>query len=535
MDEQDKGQRALHRIRKLTSPVVKEVASGVTGIPFLGDMVEGMANLVRHTPRVLTKDGLYKRGLIMLRRARKSIVALNTVTSEDAQKYVLDWGDSYQKEYFEQLFRIVQNNRHQIRTSLRIMRFTDLNDVQKAEEAISLLIYGSDIEICHSTMPIEFLIRDGEEVLLGFPDDNELSLGVRIKSEDVCATLNKWIIVQTGSIYSSPPQQVTEPKSGAVVEEKYKIPPTPSGGGITSAQELGNSIRKSRNAKGKSIDDHSLLHALELMEGIGTTDSTEAAQKAFDQFHRWYPYLYDEAECQHSYKALASWVKELTSTEPPVFLDVGCAHGIGSEFLDKEGIDYWGVDVSTALLNKARLRSPRMSNRFVAGDMIKLLLQPGKEFNSLLTKGVRSSLPNKFDVIACQGNTFDFFLGDLQKWFALRLFKSRLNERGLLFFTQCSFTKSEPRVERKIPGPDGQEVTIVYDLHHQGHFIKLDVLIDGKLDGSVVQHPTDRDWLREQAEKEGFKFIDQTGPYLGKWFAPRGGKAYDIFLFQLTV
>ena len=187
-------------VKKWTPPALRGFIDHQTA-PMVSDLALGGLNFLRHTPKVLTKDEVYERGLSILKRGTKSILVVNTVGKEGAQKYVLHWGHDYQKEYFEELFRIVQKNRHGVGGKLPIARYTNLNDRQKCEEAISLLMYGSDVEIYHSTIPIEFLIRDEEEVLLGFPVNNELTHGVQLsKARDVCATLRRWIEDQSGPI-----------------------------------------------------------------------------------------------------------------------------------------------------------------------------------------------------------------------------------------------------------------------------------------------------------------------------------------------
>src|SRR5438067_4948421 len=185
-------------VKKAIPPVLRGVIDYQT-LPLVSDVALGLTNYLRHTPKVLSKDEIYELGQKMLQRGTKSIVVVNTVGKEGAQKYVLHWGHEYQKDYFEQLFRTVQKNRHGVGDKLPLARYTNLNDRQKCEEAISLLMYGSDVEIYHSTIPIEFLIRDEEEVLLAFPVNNELTHGVQLsKARDVCATLRRWIEDQSG-------------------------------------------------------------------------------------------------------------------------------------------------------------------------------------------------------------------------------------------------------------------------------------------------------------------------------------------------
>lgn len=506
----------LRHARKLVPEVIKEAVNYVV-FPYVGDVVRGFTSYFRNSPKVLDKDGLYENGVLMLKRARRSIVVVNTVGFEDSQNYVLDWGHKYQKEYFEELFRIVQKNRHGIGSSLKIDRYMDLNDIQKCEESISLLLYGRNIVIHDSTIPMEFLIRDDEEVLLGFPDENVLSHGFKLRGQSVAQKLNRWISIQSMS-----GRRVAEhsPPEG---QAATSVPPA-APAGFTEPQQLGRHIREKREQNRKPISDYSLIHALGLLEGMGVENPLDATKKAFDGFIDWYPDLYDQSACEFCYKALATYIKDHIQVDSPTFLDVGCAHGLGAEVLDMQGIIYWGVDASETLLARARQRLPRRSNNFIADDMIKILLARSKNSNGL---------PSKLDVIACQGNTFDFFLGDLQKWFALTLFKSRLRSNGILFMTQKSFTKGETRVERKLPAPGGID-TIVYDLEWRGDFVRIDVKIDEKHLGSVIQHPTDPQWLEDTCRKAGFKRLTDAQSNLPAWFGPRGGSPYEVYVFQLT-
>src|SRR5439155_12470801 len=123
-------------LKKWTPPALRGLIDYQT-LPLVSDVALGMTNYLRHTPKVLSKDEVYERGLSMLRRGIKNIVVVNTVGKEGAQKYVLHWGHDYQKEYFEELFRIVQKNRHGVESKLPIVRYTNPNDRQKCEEAIS--------------------------------------------------------------------------------------------------------------------------------------------------------------------------------------------------------------------------------------------------------------------------------------------------------------------------------------------------------------------------------------------------------------
>jgi len=355
-----------------------------------------------------------------------------------------------------------------------------------------------------------------------------LSHGVKLWSRDVCATLNKWIQDQSGVAQRQEPAlEASDTKETLIVIGANSAPKSEKA--FTDPQEIGERVRQKRVAGANPIPDHSLIHALELLAQIRTKDPIDATKQAFDRFHDWYPHIYEGEDYRRCYKALAKYVRDLTHKQHPTFLDVGCAHGLGGEILNDNGLRYWGVDVANVLIQKAREEGRHET--FIVDDMVKVLLERNHAKHVFGTDHGSTYLPDELDVIACQGNTFDFFLGDLQKWFALTLFKSRLMPKGILFVTQRSFTKGEKKVERKLIIPGG-EATITYDLDWRGDFVKLDVHFGEQHLGSVIQHPTNTKWLVETGEKAGFELLD-TAEDLGKWFGPRGGQPYKILMFRL--
>src|ERR1043165_2208899 len=404
--------------------------------------------IIHDKPRVMTREELYRAGLRMLESGDRSIVAVNTVGREDSLNVFIEPGHMSEKEYYEQLYRIVQGNHHGVGRHLSVLRYMDLGDVNKCEEAISRLIYGGDIEIFDAPIQIEFLIRDDQEVLLGFAEERELSHGIGLTNEGLADALNKWIAskVKTISVPGS-----TGHGAGRSVPARF---------GKKNLTEMAEHIRKRRDelnrelpeGRKKVINPDSLINAVALLDRMGIEDLFDATAKAFDSFKHWYPNLYDEEQSNYCYKSLAKLVNnDLFRGRKPTLLDCGCAHGLGANVLSGEGIEYWGVDASPELIEIAKSRSS--SKSFIVGDIVRVLLD--REARA----GDGRRLPRRFDVIACQGNTFDFFLGEPQKWFMLALFRSRLNRDGILFLTQRSFRPEEPKVERKLPlGNEGHTV-----------------------------------------------------------------------------
>jgi cyclopropane fatty-acyl-phospholipid synthase-like methyltransferase len=486
------------------------VATELAGlVPVLGPVVTGgklvvgagkaFWNYIRRLPKVLNnRDELYGAGLSMLKDGQESIIAVNTVAKEDAPNFIDKEGCEYEQEYFAQLFRVVQRNRYGIGSTLPLLRYMDLNDVQKCEEAISLLLYGRGVTIRESDIPIEFLIRDQKEVLLGFPHDDKLEHGVLIRDNgNICATLTKWIEAQIES--------------------------SPNPAGFTDPRELVSRIKEIRTDE--RISHSSLIRAVSWLEELQIKDLFGFTKEAFDGWVNFYSNLYDEESCKHCYKHLADYIKKHSREKKrkPTLLDCGCAHGFGANILTEDGIEYWGVDVSDALIGKA---NDRGKGKFVTGDVVRLLLE---------SKEVRD-FPDKFDIIACQGNTFDFFLGDLQKWFVLTLFKSRLKEGGLLFFTQYTFDRDEAESPREVPGyfePTPEKFS--YRLVWKGDFLQVNVYRQQEYKGYVIQHPTSLEWLKTTCRALGFEYMKDTSEHWGDWFNPRGAeRPYDAYVFKLT-
>src|SRR5438309_1216112 len=92
-------------VRRWSPDIAREIVDRHT-IPFTYETITGVASYFRYHPKVLNRDGLYDRGVDMLKRADRTIVTVNTVGKEHSQAYILHSGHDYQKRYFEELFRI---------------------------------------------------------------------------------------------------------------------------------------------------------------------------------------------------------------------------------------------------------------------------------------------------------------------------------------------------------------------------------------------------------------------------------------------
>jgi hypothetical protein len=517
--------RARDTAYKHRAPIFDEIAGQILRVPFAGPIIRRTYLTVRLWPRIVPdKIGLMNDGVRLLKAAKRQITVASTLASEDLPIFLNESPEENEarRKYYEELFSTVHRNRLNLRRPrpLVIRRFMDLTDMHKCEEAMALLYYGSDIEIHHSTVPLEFLNMDDELLLLGFPAGEQLLSGIRLYDRKMCEAVSRWLVEHERGAQKNL-RGNKKPERSAIDDTQQPQ----SSLQFTRPSELAAFVREHdlvqthyrKQRKFKDYENSLLINAAEL---LGDEAPSQICARAFDSFSRWYPHLYDQEASYGRYEALAHFIYRKIDSSSPTFLDCGCAHGEGAKVLHDHGIQYWGVDVSEELIKEAEVK--QHPARFVACDaMTALLNQRGRD------------LPKKFDVIACQGNTFDYFLGPAQKWFVLSLFKKNLNKGGLLFFTGAVFDKRKPQDTRQVPSRfDGPPREVLFDFKWSGDYAQIDVKFEGKSQGSVVVHPTDRGFLERELQKLGFKYLKKNDHKLFDWYGPRGSNPYYVYVFQ---
>jgi len=132
------------------------------------------------------------------------------------------------------------------------------------------------------------------------------------------------------------------------------------------------------------------------------------------------------------------WISDEVKENDHV-LDFGCGNGRLFEILKNKGIDYWGVDVSERLLEKAREKYPDIKDRFFKTSAQERLPFPGGFFN-----------------VICSIAVFHHFPPDLQKEKSQELYQL-LNRGGVLIASVWNLmNENKPGSETYIPFRDEQ-------------------------------------------------------------------------------
>lgn len=260
---------------------------------------------------------------------------------------------------------------------------------------------------------------------------------------------------------------------------------------------------------------------------LGDSSPLEYLEQGFDAFQFFIKDLYDTRAANTSCGALVDELCDITQRSKLEILDVGCGMAPGAAEIMKKGHKFVGVDISKKMIDSAIQHfSPHKdfqdtNSKFLRCDCIPYLM--GIEDKSH-GDNIKIKRNQKFDIIACQGNTFDYFLGPVQKALALKLFVRRLKPGGVLLFSGEFFEPKKQRIFRKLEGYD-----IVYIIDPIGKYIHLEAKTAGKSIGKVVLHPTDWNWLDKAADSLELEAL----PIGTGWFGPKGAKSdYELRVYR---
>lgn len=140
----------------------------------------------------------------------------------------------------------------------------------------------------------------------------------------------------------------------------------------------------------------------------------------YEQLSRWYDVLFPEEREITEY---------LQRDLPPgsTVLDLGCATGIYASALTRRGHTVTGIDLSTAMIDQARLREPGL--QFIVGDMTTMP-------------------PGPFDLIYCIGNTLPHLPDEAAVRSLMKSIAHRLKPAGQMIIQTVNFDTPL----RKLPG-----------------------------------------------------------------------------------
>jgi len=421
---------------------------------------------------------LYRIGADMLADSKSTVITVSTIPDEEfPSRPCPSVANPHIRDYFIALHRVAYRSRLE-GERVKLLRYADIVDPDKCQEAISLLYYGSGVEIRPSKVPVEFLSVDDTSVLIGFRGADGLYGGFTVSDAALSQALSSWI------------QSQADPPEG----QKFKSP-----------------IALAAYVKGKG-GGHGESCLCRIVGELGDVKPSSNHSDGFDAASKWYHGLYAEVGAEHFYSELAKAIRKKVhapSKRRLNFLDVGCGTGFGSLELFRHNFEYWGLESSKGMLSKV---PKNQGPRFCECDAIGALMGVDPHAELFYEGG-----PAKFDVIACQGNTFDYFLGPVQKALALFLFDASLADGGLLLFTGADLSplhaKRPRKIVRKVPLAE-----IEYKIWPVGAYQRLVVTpqVSPKVGTTFVQHACSPVWLRAFLEQMSYKEVN-----LGVgWFSP---------------
>jgi SAM-dependent methyltransferase len=477
-------------VKEAICDTVVEWIGSLAGIPFLApltNLINYIGGQVKSRVALTcnTRVELYERGREILEGAKKEVTSISTIPGEETP--LQGDPDPRIQNYFIALHRLAYRNfllGIDGGKNVRFVRYIDLKQADKCQEAFSLLYHGKDVEIWNSQMPVEFLTADERCVLIGFPSDTDGMLlgGVRLYGKKNCKVMVNWV--------------------------------QSHGSDATGVRVPGELAKQ----QGQHNDGSCLCNIVKV---IGDASPLESRGEKFDAISSWYRQLYEGSDSEKRRDCYRSLAKAIgaSKSQPRTFLDIGCGPAFGADELSKNSVRYYGLDASEKMIMEARKAAIEdVYHCDAIGALMKIDPRASKFYREA---------PKKFDVIACQGNTFDFFLGPVQKALALYLFNQYLADDGMLLFTGHSFSKNTNGiVTRTLPG--GGDIR--YELSWHGEYVTIKVL-DGKgnVATELIQHPCSKPWLVDFLENLHYEEKNLSL----KWFGPNGEPDdYEMWTFN---
>lgn len=199
-------------------------------------------------------------------------------------------------------------------------------------------------------------------------------------------------------------------------------------------------------------------------------------------------------------------------------LDAGCGIGFHSIILSNLGVDVTGIDISPAMIEKARK---------LAND-----LNSKAKFEVLDFSQIKEKYKEEFDLVLCLGNTLPHLLSEKDLLVALRNFYNALKNGGVLIIQILNYDKIIENEERIIsvretptkifvrfydfePTIIGSPSLKVFEIRRD--FLKFNILIVDKQKNyshkliTTRIKPIKSDELRKKVNMVGFKKVEIFG------------------------
>lgn len=217
-------------------------------------------------------------------------------------------------------------------------------------------------------------------------------------------------------------------------------------------------------------------------------------------------------------------------------LDAGCGAGIHSIILSKLGVDVVGIDISQAMIEKARELAQTFNS--------------SAKFDVLDFSQIKERYKEEFDLVLCIGNTLVHLLSEKDLLIALRNFYNALKKDGILIVQILNYDKIMGNEERIInvretpakifvrfydfePTIIGSPSLRVFEIRKD--FLKFNVLVVDKTKNyshkliTTRIKPIKSEELCKKIKMVGFKKFDLYGNLEGEEFDPKNSKNIVLF------
>jgi SAM-dependent methyltransferase len=435
---------------------VKTVATDFISffVPGISSGTKGLTALVNKwdsTPKTFNgAEELYSEGLRMIENAKEEIISLSTFKNNPSlipSKSQIEYKLALYKAFF------IPNN-----VDLNIVRYLDYSDWEKCTEAqtLKLLTNSNKFTIKNTKAPVELLMIDNKEVLIGFPGDgNDLYSGFLLKSDEVCSNMKSWL--ETVGI-----EEGADDNFECTMDEC-----------LCSCNKWEDVITRHTNT---NVHDCSFY-------------SSKSIGVEFNKIAKIYNGLYD-LETERLWKSgLARSISKKHLGNDIKVLDLGCGTAINAKCFSDEKLKYVGVDISEDMITEAKKDNKGFKN----------IVLKHVEITKFLYSALASN--EKYDVIMLLGNSFDFILGKFHKQIVLALSDSLLNDGGHLIFSGANIPPKDTRELRKIDNK-----VFHYNLKGNGVYCLNKVTDSAKNSyGEFIMQPVNYDFV--------FNTLEQLGKY----------------------
>lgn len=449
--------------KKLAEEAVKEGISYAT-IPGINFMIS-LYDYIRKKPSTFDQiHEMYKSGLRLVNSANEEIITFATLKHED--KYEIK--GRFDEYYLSLYHKMVTTSQ---KKPLKIFRYLNQTDEEKYSEAIVLrnISNKSTCNIYHTETPIEMVLTDKANALVGFPDTSgKLAFGLSIKNKEQSFHLAEW----TKSLTLRPGSHTHSKKCLSHIEHW-----------------LSNETYKSN------------------------------IQNCFDSLSFLYDYLYNK-------DVYGLWLENLARKTKDHFrrvtnrkiIDLGCGTALQMQKLTALDFSYVGVDISKKMIDIAKERNMDGKASFHQEEITKYLLERYDEKST------------QYDVFLFLGNTFDYFLSEFHKNLILSLVNALITPGGIVIFSGAKFNNKENPVTRDLYGWKKNK-RIEYRDEWIGRYCRRTIYnikegIDPEKISSIVMDATEENFLLASMEKMNFKKLE------GWEVAGSIGIDYEIIAFE---